>query len=143
MTVGQQVDHVGAGGLGVPHLHTGAPLVGNERAATQGTNRQCVGDLAQLLPRAPPGRKMGEDVHLVSTGWPTISSALPCLSGTLSLRTLSAASHCGQQGRARARQQQWPLCVAAYGPHPCQPHVCVQQRHWCPGELLFFQWQVT
>ena len=101
----------GAGGLGVPHLHTGA-LSGLETVILF---THCPG---------PPGRKMGEDVASGSTGGHHPIWALPSLVGTLSLRTLSAASHCGQQGRASRGSDSGPLCGRLWSPVPLTPCLC-------------------
>lgn len=92
------------------------------------------GDFIHSLPRASPGRKMGEDADLAPQGGHhPICAALSVRDfeseNTVSCQPLWPAGQ-GSQG-----SNSGPLCVAAYGPHPCQPHVWAQQRALVPWEL--------
>lgn len=112
----------GAGGLGVPHLHTGA-LSGWETVILF---THCPG---------PPGRKMGDDVAPGSTGWPPSH-----LGAALSVRDFESENTVSCQplwpaGQGLARQQQWPSVWLPVVPIPANPMSASSRGHWCPGSF--------
>ena len=112
----------GAGGLGVPHLHTGA-LSGLETVILF---THCPG---------PPGRKMGEDVASGSTGWPPSH-----LGAALSGRDFESENTVGCQplwpaGQGLARQRQWPFVWPPVVPCPTNPVSVSSGGRCCPGSF--------